>query len=125
VQPASAPASRSTAGIERVFDGCRRRYGCEVPPRYKFVEVSPVTAEALEAAVNEWIAQGWQLEGIRFLVADPSSRPQLAFVSFVTSVAAPAELAAPAAEVGPRPIEPPPPEQAARVIVAPHGDEVE
>jgi hypothetical protein len=96
-----------------------------VPPRYKFVEVSPVTEATLEAAVNEWIAQGWQLEGIRFVVADPSTRPQLAFVSFVTSVAARAEPEAQAAEVGPRPIEPPPPEQGPRVIVAAHGDDVE
>ena len=55
-----------------------------MPPRYKFVEVSPVTDETLEAAVNEWVARGWQLEGIRFVVTEHSKRPQLAFVSFVT-----------------------------------------
>jgi hypothetical protein len=52
-------------------------------PQYKFVEVSPVTDETLEAAVNEWVAKGWQLEDIRF-VPEISKRPQLAFVVFLT-----------------------------------------
>ena len=51
--------------------------------RYKFVEVSPVTDEVLETCVNEWVAQGWELEGIRFVVTEHSKRPQMAFVSFV------------------------------------------
>ena len=51
--------------------------------RYKFVEVAPVTDEVLETCVNEWVAQGWELEGIRFVVTEHSKRPQMAFVSFV------------------------------------------
>ena len=54
-----------------------------MPPRYKFVEVAPVTDATLEEAVNAWVAQGWVLEGIRFVVTEHSRRPQLAFVSFV------------------------------------------
>jgi hypothetical protein len=52
-------------------------------PQYKFVEVSPVTDETLEAAVNEWVGKGWQLEDIRF-VPEISKRPELAFVVFLT-----------------------------------------
>ena len=49
---------------------------------YKFVEVSIVTDEMLEACVNEWVAQGWTFEGIRFVVTEHSKRPAMAFVSF-------------------------------------------
>lgn len=50
--------------------------------RYKFVELSIVTDETLEHVVNEWVGQGWQLEGIRFVVTEHSRRPAMAFVSF-------------------------------------------
>jgi hypothetical protein len=95
-----------------------------MPPQYKFVEVSPVTGEALEAAVNEWVARGWQLEGIRFVVPEHSKRPELAFVSFTASMAS-ASPGPP--EIAPGPPAPPlgPAEPSARVITAAHGDEVE
>jgi hypothetical protein len=54
-----------------------------VPPRYKFVEVTPVTDDSLTTAVNEWVQQGWTLEGIRFITSESSRRPQMAFVTFV------------------------------------------
>lgn len=50
---------------------------------YKFVELSIVTDETLEQTVNEWVAKGWQLDGIRFVTTEASRRPQMAFVSFV------------------------------------------
>jgi hypothetical protein len=50
---------------------------------YKFVELSIVTDETLEQAVNEWVAKGWKLEGIRFVTTEASRRPQMAFISFV------------------------------------------
>ena len=53
------------------------------PLLYKFVEVSPVTDDALERAVNEWVQQGWTLDGIRFVHHESSKRPVMAFVSFV------------------------------------------
>ncbi|MDQ3370715.1 MAG: hypothetical protein M3680_35305 [Myxococcota bacterium] len=53
-----------------------------MPPQYKFVELSPVTDATIEECVNEWIAQGWQLEGIRFVTTEHSKRPSMAFVSF-------------------------------------------
>jgi hypothetical protein len=46
--------------------------------RYKFVELSVVTDEALEGAVNHWVGRGWQLDGIRFVVTEhskPEPRP--------------------------------------------------
>jgi hypothetical protein len=51
--------------------------------RYKFVELSTVTDERLEDVVNEWVARGWLLDGIRFAMAEASRRPAMAFVSFV------------------------------------------
>ena len=63
-----------------------------MPPRYKFVELSVVTDETLERAVNDWVGQGWHLDAIRFVVGDGSARPKMAFVSFVRDDAgAPAE----------------------------------
>jgi hypothetical protein len=49
---------------------------------YKFVELSIVTDETIEEAVNAWVQRGWLLEGIRFAMNDASRRPQMAFVSF-------------------------------------------
>ncbi len=57
---------------------------------YKFVELSIVTDESLEEAVNLWVGTGWQLEGIRFVVGEASRRPQMAFVSFVRDTEQPA-----------------------------------
>lgn len=54
-----------------------------MPPLYKFVEVSPVTDDSLEHVVNEWVGQGWALDGIRFITTESSKRPVMAFVSFV------------------------------------------
>jgi len=48
--------------------------------RYKFVEVSPVTDEAIERAVNEWVSQGWTMDTIHFVVRESSHRPALAFI---------------------------------------------
>ena len=50
--------------------------------QYKFVELSIVTDETIELCVNEWVAQGWDFETIRFVVTEHSRRPQMAFVSF-------------------------------------------
>ena len=55
--------------------------------RYKFVELSIVTEQTIEDAVNDWVGQGWQLEGIRFVTTEHSKRPAMAFVSFIREVA--------------------------------------
>ncbi len=69
--------------------------------QYKFVELSIVTDETIEEAVNAWVAQGWQLEGIRFVTTEHSKRPAMAFVSFTRD--------APAATVDREPPRKPPP----------------
>lgn len=54
---------------------------------YKFVELSIVTDESIEEAVNLWVGKGWQLDGIRFVTGEASRRPQMAFISFVREAA--------------------------------------
>jgi hypothetical protein len=49
---------------------------------YKFVELSVVTDETLQEAVNTWVSRGWTLDAIRFVITEASRRPQMAFVSF-------------------------------------------
>lgn len=50
--------------------------------RYKFVELSVVTDESIETAVNEWVGQGWLFDGIHFAMSPASKRPAMAFLSF-------------------------------------------
>lgn len=52
------------------------------PVEYKFVETSVVDDQTLERIVNEWVGQGWQLDGIHFVNAPTSKRPVMAFVAF-------------------------------------------
>jgi hypothetical protein len=49
---------------------------------YKVVETSTVTDDSLEEILNEWSAQGWQLEDIRFVPREASKRPGMAFITF-------------------------------------------
>ena len=49
---------------------------------YKFVELSIVTDESIEEAVNAWVARGWTFDGIRFVTTEASRRPSMAFLSF-------------------------------------------
>ena len=67
--------------------GCSRRACAErVALQYKFVELSIVSDDTLEACVNEWVAQAWTLEGVRFVMHDSSRRPAMAFVSFTREI---------------------------------------
>ena len=50
--------------------------------RYKVVECTTVTDEALEALINEWTGRGWLLDGINFVPNEASKRPKMAFVVF-------------------------------------------
>ena len=59
---------------------------------YKFVELSIVTDETIEEAVNAWVSRGWLFEGIRFVTTEASRRPQMAFVSFTREIVAPLTL---------------------------------
>ncbi len=51
-------------------------------PLYKVVEVTTVTDDQLEAAINHWTAEGWLFEGIQFAMREASKRPAMAFVLF-------------------------------------------
>ena len=50
--------------------------------RYKVIELAVVTDEAIEAALNEWTAQGWHFDSLQFVVREASKRPSMAFVFF-------------------------------------------
>jgi hypothetical protein len=52
-------------------------------PEYKFVELSVVTDETLERAVNEWVGKGWRLDVIHFAMREASHRPAMAFLQFI------------------------------------------
>ena len=49
---------------------------------YKVVEIAIVTDEAIESVLNEWVAQGWDYDGLQFAMRDSSRRPCMAFVTF-------------------------------------------
>ena len=57
-----------------------RKAGGEL--RYKVVESSEVTDEAIEQILNEWSAQGWTLDGMQFAMRESSKRPAMVFVLF-------------------------------------------
>ena len=50
---------------------------------YKVIEIPIVTDEAIEAVLNEWIAQGWHFDSLQFVVREASKRPSMAFILFV------------------------------------------
>ena len=50
--------------------------------QYKVVELSNVTEEAIEEALNEKVAQDWQFDGMQFAMRESSKRPAMAFLLF-------------------------------------------
>jgi hypothetical protein len=70
---------------------------------YKFVELSIVTDESIEEAVNAWVTRGWLFDGIRFVTTEASRRPQMAFISFTREVVRETgDLTDPIVQRGPR-----------------------
>jgi len=53
------------------------------PASYKVVEVSPVSEETLEEALNRVSGEGWSLESVHFVSREGSHRPALAYLFFV------------------------------------------
>jgi hypothetical protein len=49
---------------------------------YKVIELGTVTEEAIEEALNEWTAKGWNFNGLQFAMRESSRRPSMAFVLF-------------------------------------------
>ena len=50
--------------------------------QYKVVELSNVTEEAIEEALNEKVAAGWTFDGMQFAMRESSKRPSMAFLLF-------------------------------------------
>jgi len=53
------------------------------PAAYKVVEVSPVSEETLEDALNRWTGEGFGFESLHFVSREGSHRPALAYLFFV------------------------------------------
>lgn len=53
--------------------------------RYKVVELSIVTDDSIEEALNTWTPQGWTFESLHFAMGPGSKRPSMAFLFFVRS----------------------------------------
>ena len=49
---------------------------------YKVVELSSVTDEEIETALNEWTAKGWTFDTMHFAMRESSKRPSMAFLAF-------------------------------------------
>jgi len=49
---------------------------------YKFVELSIVTDDTIETAVNECVREGWFFDGMHFAMSTSSKRPSMAFLAF-------------------------------------------
>ncbi len=54
--------------------------------RYKVVELSSVTDEDMEEAINSWTEEGWTFEGVHFAMRESSKRPSMAFLIFTKDV---------------------------------------
>jgi len=46
------------------------------------IELSTVDEATIESTINEWVALGWQFDGVQFAMRDASKRPAMAFVLF-------------------------------------------
>ena len=49
---------------------------------YKVIELSTVTEETIQDALNEQTAKGWHYDGMQFAMRDSSKRPSMAFILF-------------------------------------------
>jgi hypothetical protein len=52
---------------------------------YKVVELSTVTDETLEEALNKMNIEGYSLDAIHFAMREGSRRPSMAFLVFIKS----------------------------------------
>ena len=50
---------------------------------YKVVEISDVTDQAVESALNRWTSEGYRFESIHFATQPGSRRPAMAFLFFM------------------------------------------
>ncbi len=50
--------------------------------KYKVIELSTVTDEEIEGALNSRVNDGWDFDRISFVVRESSKRPAMAFIFF-------------------------------------------
>ncbi|MBI5575096.1 MAG: DUF4177 domain-containing protein [Deltaproteobacteria bacterium] len=55
---------------------------------YKVVEITDVTDQAVETALNRWTSEGYRFESIHFAAQPGSRRPSMAFLFFTRGPAA-------------------------------------
>jgi hypothetical protein len=65
--------------------------GVKADAGYKVVELSTVTDESIEEALNEWTGKGFSLDAIHFAMRESSRRPAMAFLVFTRPSEAPSE----------------------------------
>jgi len=53
-----------------------------VPIVYKVVELTSVSDQEIEQALNQWVAEGWTFDGMHFAMRESSKRPAMAFIAF-------------------------------------------
>ena len=53
---------------------------------YKVVELSMVSDESIEDALNTWTRKGWNFESLHFAMGTGSRRPAMAFIFFTSSL---------------------------------------
>ena len=62
-----------------------------MPTHYKVVELTLVSDEEIENALNEWTAEGWKFDTMQFAMRDSSRRPAMAFLTFVRDLPDPSD----------------------------------
>jgi hypothetical protein len=50
---------------------------------YKVMELTIVTEETIENALNRHVRDGWRLDSIQFAMGPASKRPAMAFILFI------------------------------------------
>ncbi len=65
-----------------IYDCCIQGVNSLIMLEYKVVELSTVTDEELETAINEKVKESWNLDGINFAMSQSSKRPAMAFILF-------------------------------------------
>lgn len=55
--------------------------------QYKVVELSTVSEETIEKALNDSTREGWSFDTMQFAMRESSKRPAMAFVLFTREVA--------------------------------------
>lgn len=51
---------------------------------YKVVEISDVTAERIEEALNAWTPKGYRFDSVHFVTQAGNRRPTMAFLMFTS-----------------------------------------